>query len=209
MIRLWGRLNSMNVQKVLWTLDTLKLPYEQRDAGMQFGINTTPDYLRKNPNGKVPLLEDGDYIIWESQAICRYLCNQYQGESLYPSAAVDRGQVDQWLDWANASINQSLSVVFWQTLRLPEGKRDPKRLEEETAKTVASLTIFTSALAGRSYIAADRFTLADLVMAPVAYRMIGLSLVSIEKEEWKPLADWYARVQRDSSFQKWVAKPLS
>jgi glutathione S-transferase len=100
-------------------------------------------------------------------------------------------------------------VVFWQTLRLPENKRDPHRIKEESAKTVASLAIFASALAGRSYIAAGKFTLADLVMAPVVYRMIGLSLLSIEKEEWKPLADWYARVQKDPSFQKWVAKPLS
>lgn len=105
MIRLWGRNNSMNVQKVLWTLDELGLRYERLDAGMQFGINNTPDYLQKNPNGKVPLLEDDGYAIWESQAICRYLCNQYQGSQLYPWTRRPGGRLTSgWIGPIRASI---------------------------------------------------------------------------------------------------------
>jgi glutathione S-transferase len=208
MIRLWGRTNSMNVQKVLWTLDELGLRYERLDAGMQFGLNNTPDYLKKNPNGKVPLLEDDGYAIWESQAICRYLCNQYQGSQLYPLDAQARGQVDQWLDWANSGVNNSLSVVFWQTLRLPEEQRDGKKLKEETDKTIAALQIFNRALSGRSFVATSHFSLADLAMAPVVFRCIGLGLVDLGKPDWSALASWYAETERNQWFKKWVVQPL-
>ncbi len=208
MIRLWGRTNSMNVQKVLWTLDELGLRYERLDAGMQFGINNTPDYLQKNPNGKVPLLEDDGYAIWESQAICRYLCNQYQGSQLYPLDAQARGQVDQWLDWANSGVNNSLSVVFWQTLRLPENQRDAKKLKEETDKTVAALQIFNQALTGRSFVATSHFSLADMVMAPVVFRCIGLGLVDLSKPYWSALSSWYAAIEQNQWFKKWVVQPL-
>ena len=208
MIRLWGRTNSMNVQKVLWTLDELGLRYERLDAGMQFGINNTPDYLQKNPNGKVPLLEDDGYAIWESQAICRYLCNQYQGSQLYPLDAQARGQVDQWLDWAKSGVNNSLSVVFWQTLRLPENQRDAKKLKEETDKTVAALQIFNQALTGRSFVATSHFSLADMVMAPVVFRCIGLGLVDLSKPDWSALSSWYAAIEQNQWFKKWVVQPL-
>jgi glutathione S-transferase len=175
---------------------------------MQFGINNTPDYLQKNPNGKVPLLEDDGYAIWESQAICRYLCNQYQGSQLYPLDAQARGQVDQWLDWANSGVNNSLSVVFWQTLRLPEDQRDGKKLKEETDKTVAALRIFNQALTGRSFVATNHFSLADMAMAPVVFRCVGLGLVDLGKPDWSALATWYAGIERNQWFKKWVVQPL-
>ncbi len=208
MIRLWGRTNSMNVQKVLWTLDELGLRYERLDAGMQFGVNNSPEYLQKNPNGKVPLLEDDGYAIWESQAICRYLCNQYQGSGLYPLDARERGQVDQWLDWANAGINSSLSVVFWQTLRLPADQRDTKKLQEKTDKTTAALKVFNQALVNRRFIATDRFSLADMAMAPVVFRCIGLQLLDASQPQWAALAHWYAGVEQNQWFKRWVVQPL-
>jgi len=198
----------MNVQKVMWTLDELGLQFERHDAGMQHGINNTPDFLAKNPNGKVPLLEDNGYAIWESQAICRYLCNQYQGGELYPIEAQARGQVDQWLDWASTGINNSLSVVFWQTLRLAEDQRDAKKLLEETDKTRASLQVFNRALTGRSYVATNHFSLADMAMAPVVFRCAGLGLIDLTQSDFSPLASWYRSVEQNAWFKKWVVQPL-
>jgi len=84
MLRLWGRTSSINVRKVLWTLQELGVPFERIDAGLAYGHNHTPDYLAKNPNALVPLLEDGDFTLWESNAMVRYLCAKHAAATLYP-----------------------------------------------------------------------------------------------------------------------------
>ncbi len=76
-LTIWGRANSVNVQKVLWCLTELDLAYERIDAGMQFGKNNEAAYLAMNPNGRVPTLVDGDYVLWESNSVMRYLCMAY------------------------------------------------------------------------------------------------------------------------------------
>ena len=99
-ITIWGRPNSVNVQKVLWCLHELDLAYERIDAGMAFGKNREPEYLTMNPNGRVPTLVDGDFVLWESNSIMRYLVRAYAPQStLYPHAPKVRSGVDRWLDW--------------------------------------------------------------------------------------------------------------
>jgi len=95
-IRIWGRANSVNVQKVLWCLRELDLSYERIDAGMAFGRNREPEYLAMNPNGRVPTLVDGDVVLWESNSIMRYLVLAYrEGSPIYPSAPKRRASVDR------------------------------------------------------------------------------------------------------------------
>jgi len=208
-ITLWGRLNSMNVQKVLWVLDRLQLNYERIDAGMQFGVNNTPEYLALNPNGKVPLLKDGNTVVWESQAICRYLCNQYGGDALYPVDARQRAAVDQWIDWASCGIIGSLSLVFWQLVRTPEDKRDPAKIAEETAKTLASLKVLSQSLGNKTYLANERLSLADIVLVPVVYRCFGLKLISRDDSSLGPVTQWFDRVSSEPEYKKWMSAPLT
>ena len=100
-LTIWGRANSVNVQKALWCLAELDLAYERIDAGMQFGKNTEAAYLAMNPNGRVPTLVDGDYVLWESNSVMRYLCMAYGGNSpIYPSLPKALAGVDSWLDWS-------------------------------------------------------------------------------------------------------------
>ncbi|MFZ9071165.1 MAG: glutathione binding-like protein, partial [Burkholderiaceae bacterium] len=113
-----------------------------------------------------------------------------------------------WLDWANAGINNSLSVVFWQTLRLPEDQRDAKKLKDETDKTISALKVFNQGLVNRRFIATDLFSLADMAMAPVVFRCIGLQLIDHSQPQWAALADWYACVEQNQWFKKWVVQPL-
>ena len=100
-LTIWGRKNSVNVQKVLWCSHELELTHRRIDAGMQFGRNGDPEYLAMNPNGRVPTLVDGDFVLWESNSIMRYLVLAYgQGSPLYPARPKLRASVDRWLDWS-------------------------------------------------------------------------------------------------------------
>jgi len=99
-IHLWGRISSLNVRKAVWAAQELGLDFQRTDAGAAFGVTTTPEYLQKNPNALVPLLEDGDFVLWESNAIVRYLCAQYgQAQGLYPTDLRARFDAERWMDW--------------------------------------------------------------------------------------------------------------
>src|ERR1700688_4011685 len=104
-LKIWGRANSVNVQKVLWCLRELDLAYQRIGAGMAFGRNTEPEYLAMNPNGRVPTMVDGDFVLWESNSIMRYLVLAYTaGSPIYPQALHRRAGVDRWLDWTLSTL---------------------------------------------------------------------------------------------------------
>lgn len=124
MLRLWGRLSSINVRKVVLCAQMLELPFERVDAGLSHGIVNTPAYLRKNPNGLVPLLEDGDFTLWESNAIVRYLCASNRS-ALYPHDLAARFDAERWMDWQQTTLNPAGSPGFKQLIRTPEAQRDP------------------------------------------------------------------------------------
>ncbi|MGH9806728.1 MAG: glutathione S-transferase, partial [Terriglobia bacterium] len=113
-ITIWGRANSVNVQKVLWCLRELDLAYTRIDAGMAFGRNHEPDYLAMNPNARVPTLVDGDFVLWESNSVMRYLAIAHRPQSpVYPQAPKKRAGVDRWLDWTLSTVQPVDRPVFW------------------------------------------------------------------------------------------------
>src|SRR5919198_5714089 len=122
-MKLLGRKTSGNVQKVLWLLEELKMPYEREDYGRQFNNTQTPEYLRMNPNAKVPTLVDGELVIWESNTILRYLATKAKSP-LYPADAAKRTQVERWMDWQLASLNGPYLVMFKES-KLEADKRSP------------------------------------------------------------------------------------
>ena len=125
MLRIWGRKNSSNVRKALWIAEELGLAYESINAGGAFGINDQPEYLAKNPNGVVPMIEDGDFVLWESNAIVRYLAAQYAPDSaLFPSDPKARAQADKWMDWTTSTLAGPFRSVFWGVVRTPADQRD-------------------------------------------------------------------------------------
>ena len=131
-LTIWGRANSVNVQKVLWCLAELDLAYERIDAGMQFGKNNEAAYLAMNPNGRVPTLVDGDYVLWESNSVMRYLCMAYGGNSpIYPSQPKARASVDRWLDWTLSTLQPVDRPVFWALVRTPVEKRDMVAIQKD------------------------------------------------------------------------------
>ena len=131
-ITIWGRANSVNVQKVLWCLHELDLAYDRIDAGMAFGRNNEAPYLAMNPNGRVPTLVDGDYVLWESNSVMRYLTMRYRPESsIYPQAPKLRAGVDRWLDWTLSTVQPVDRPVFWALVRTPVEKRDMVAIQKD------------------------------------------------------------------------------
>ncbi len=126
MITLWGRNNSTNVKKVLWTLEELDLPFKQVMAGPEFGVNKDADYPAMNPNGLVPLLRDDetDATLWESNTIVRYLAAQYGRGRLWVENPAQRAQGEKWMDWANQTLSPTHRVILMGLIRTPEADRD-------------------------------------------------------------------------------------
>src|SRR6266702_1843690 len=135
MLKLWGRINSINVQKVLWALAELRVPYERSDAGLQFGVVNEPFYRRMNPNGRVPTIEDNGLVLWESNAIVRYLAAKHAPGDLWPDDIRTRADTDRWMDWSNSTFWPALRPLFMGLIRTPPEKRDPNAMEDARLTT--------------------------------------------------------------------------
>ena len=133
MLKIWGRLTSVNVQKVVWCADELGLEYERIEAGGKYGIVTTPPYLAINPNALVPVIEDGDVVLWESNAIVRYLAARHGAGTLWSTDAKLRADADRWMDWQTTTFNPAIGPVFWQLIRTAPEKRDAAVIETARA----------------------------------------------------------------------------
>jgi glutathione S-transferase len=192
MLRLWGRNNSVNVQKAIWCLEELKVLYERIDAGMQYGVVNTPQFRKMNPNGLVPVIEDGGAVIWESNAIVRYLGAKYGKGTLWPEDPAARAQSDKWMDWCATVYWPPMRTVFWGLVRTPPEKRN---LEEIDA-----------ALAGSDYIAGTQLTIGDIALGAISWRWFGIEM---ERPPLPNVEAWFKRLSQREAFKKSVLLPLS
>ena len=207
-LTIWGRPNSVNVQKVLWCLRELELPFARIDAGMQFGRTNEPDYLAMNPTGRIPVLVDGDYVLWESNSIMRYLCMAYGPASpIYPQDAKRRAGVDRWLDWTLSTLQPVERPVFWALVRTPAAQRDMIAIQRDADVAAEAWRIVDRQLAARRYLEGDQFTLADVAIAAFARRWFGVE--GIIRPELPELDRWYAQVADRPGFVQFVAPPMS
>ena len=207
-LKIWGRANSVNVQKVLWCLRELDLAYERIDAGMAFGRNREPDYLAMNPNGRVPTLVDGDYVLWESNSIMRYLNLAYgKGLAIYPQSPQARAAVDRWLDWTLTTLQPVDRPVFWALVRTPVEKRDMVAIQKDADAEAVQWRIVDAQLATRRFIEGDDFTIADIALGAYARRWIGVE--GIRKPQLAHLDRWFAQLANRPGFQQFIAPPMS
>ena len=205
MLTIWGRSTSSNVQKVLWCCDELDLAYQRIDAGREFGQVDEPAYRTLNPNGLVPTLVDGDLVIWESNAILRYLCNRYGGEPLYPAAPAARAQVDQWLDWQLTTLGPAMTPLFWGLVRTPEAERDMKAIEAMAKRAGQAWRLLDSRLAGHPYVAGPSLSIADLALGNAVRRWYSFAL---ERPMLPHLAEWYRLLGERPGFRTHVMTPV-
>ena len=207
-LTIWGRANSVNVQKVLWCLAELDLGYERIDAGMQFGKNTEADYLAMNPNGRVPTLVDGDFVLWESNSIMRYLCLAYRPDTpIYPREPRRRAGIDRWLDWSLSTVQPVDRPVFWALVRTPAERRDMARIQNDADAEAVQWRIVDAQLATRRFIEGDNFTIADIALGAYARRWFGVE--GIVRPTLAHLDRWFARLSERPAFLRFIAPPMS
>jgi glutathione S-transferase len=187
MLKIWGRLSSINVRKVVLAAQELDIPFERIDAGASFGIVRTPEYLAKNPNALVPVVEDDQVQLWESNVIVRYLCARYASDLLYPLALPQRFDAERWMDWQQTTLNPAGRTAFFYWIRTAPDQRDPQILAKSVEATEALLALFDQHLSRRPFVAGDHLTMADLPLACEIHRWFNLPQPHTERphiERW-------------------------
>jgi len=204
MLRLLGRQTSGNVQKVIFMLEELRLPYVREDYGRQFGNTQTDAYRKLNPNAKVPTLLDGELTIWESHTILRYLAAT-RGPQLTGAKPADRTLVERWIDWLLGALNGPFLAVFREASK-PAPERHPE-FATQAAELLGQLKIADGHLAGRQWFALDRLTIADIALAPITKRCLAFP---IEKPAFDNLLRWQSAIEARPAFAVAVGvKPSS
>jgi glutathione S-transferase len=206
MLKIWGRNNSVNVQKVLWCCEEMDVKYERIDAGGQFGVVNTPQYRALNPNGLVPTIEDGPFVLWESNAIVRYLTAKHSPGKLWPEDLKVRAEADKWMDWSSTVFWPAFRPLFWNLVRTPIDQRDPKAMEDSRMKTAEVLGYLDAHLKHREYVAGDELTMGDIPMGCAAWRWFGLD---IERPELPQVQRWFNVLKQRPAYQSVVLLPLT
>jgi glutathione S-transferase len=206
MLKIWGRTNSVNVKKALWVAEELGLKYERVDAGMQFGVTRTPEYLSMNPNSLVPTIEDDGFVLWESHTIVRYLAAKHSMGKLCPSDLKARADAERWMDWA-FTFQAAMRNVFWGLIRTPPEKRDAAAIEEARVKSnQLAADVLEKSLAGRAYVAGNAFTMGDI---PIGCEVQRWKRCPIERPKLPNIDAWFDRLCARPAFRKCVDIPLS
>ena len=213
-ISIWGRANSVNVQKVLWCCAELSVAVNRIDAGMAHGHVDSPEYRAMNPNGRVPTLVQGDFVLWESNAIIRYLtlsrieAGSEVALSLYPAAAVKRAPVERWLDWVLTTMQPAERPLFWNMVRTKPEDRDAKVIATATKASADAWGVLEAHLShGGAFVEGDSFTLADIVLGAYARRWFGVDVPN--RPAYVKLRAWYDGITQRPAFQQHIAMPLS
>jgi glutathione S-transferase len=205
-MKIWGRANSINVMKVLWTADECGIAHDRIDVGGAFGGNDQPWYLKLNPNGVVPTIDDGGHIVWESNSAVRYLAAKYASGTLWPVDPGARSQADRWMDWQLSTISEPMRVVFWGLIRTAPEKRDMAAIGKAAAEAGRLFGRLDAHLAEHAYVAGSHFTMGDIPVGCFAYRYFALD---IERPELKNLRAWHDRLAARPAFARHVMLKLT
>ena len=205
MLKIWGRTNSVNVKKALWAAEELGLKYQRIDAGMQFGVTKTPEYLSMNPNSLVPTIEDDGFVLWESHTIVRYLAAKHAMGTLCPADLKARADAERWMDWA-FTFQNAMRAVFWGLIRTAPEKRDHKAIEEGRTQSAKLLEVLERNLQKKTYVTGDAFTMGDI---PIGCEVQRWMRVPIERAPFPALQAWFDRLGQRPAFRQVVDIPLT
>ena len=208
MLKIWGRNTSSNVQKVIWALAEMQLPFERIDVGGAFGKTKEAAYLAMNPNSLVPTLEEEDgFTLWESNSIVRYLAAKHANRTLEPADLRVRASAQKWMDWQLSVMGPAITPDFWGLIRTPAEQRDAQAIATGKDKTIAAAKIMDAQLGKTQYLAGNDFSYGDIPVGIMIYRYIQL----IPERPATPNLDrWYAAISSRAAFKAQVAVvPLS
>ncbi len=206
MVRVLGRANSINVQKVMWIAAEIGLDVERVDVGGAFGGNDQADYLAKNPNGRIPTLEDGEFILWESNAIVRYLAEKYGAAPWQPARVEDKFHAHQWMDFYLTTLHPSMTTIFWTLVRTAPEDRNQAALDKALVEASKAFTIVDAHLAKNTFMTGTAPTIGDVPLGCAAYRWHNLE---IERPDLPHLKRWYESLASRLAYQENVMLPLT
>ncbi|MBP2557282.1 glutathione S-transferase [Neorhizobium galegae] len=198
MLTLYGRRDSSNTAKVLWLLDELALPFDFVLTGGKFGGNDNNEFLQMNPFGKVPVIRHGDVIVWESNAVLRYLANLQDSGPLWPQAAGEAAKIDRWMDWSSISVTPPLT-------RLRKAMKAGTANDAARQSVMAPFAQVNAWLGNNRYLAGEHLTLADMTFAPSAYRYCLLQ----DKVSLPNLETYVERLNENEAYRRHISGALT
>lgn len=208
MLTVWGRTNSVNVQKVMWAVGELGLEHERHDAGGAFGGLDTPEYAAMNLNRRIPVLKDADgTVAWESNACVRYLAARHGGAGpLWPEDLAARAQADAWMDWTTSTIQPDMHPIFWNLVRTPEPQRDMAAVRDAVPRIAKSWGLLDDHLADRRFVAGDALTVGDIPVGCYYWRYINLD---VERPNLPNLQIWFQTLKERDAYREHVMLPVT
>jgi glutathione S-transferase len=206
MLLLWGNADSVNVQKIMWCCEELGLAYQRIDAGRHFGVVNTPEFRQINPNGLVPTIDDDGFVLWESNAILRYLAAKHAAGTLWPTDVRERALADRWMDWANSTLWPTMVPLFRAFMRTPEAQRNAAAIEADRLEMVEVLRVLDAQLAAIEFVGGDTFTMGDIAVGCAAWRWMALP---IERPALPNLQRWFDSLATRPAYRRVVMLPLT
>ncbi len=205
MLKIWGRVNSINVQKPLMVLEEAQLPYERIDAGLHFGINNTPEYKAMNPNGVVPTIDDDGFVLWESNTVARYIARKFGNGKLWPADVQEQANQDRWMDWQQTTMIAPVNAMFAPLIR-GMGDKSPEAIEKGRLRAEQVLAMLDAWLANNEQISGKTFGVADCVLGPSVHRWFHLP---IERPKLTHLERWFDALMQRPSAKKIIISPIT
>lgn len=203
---LYGRASSYNVQKVLWFLDELELPYQHIECGGKHGGLDTTEFGKFNPLRKVPVLLDCGVSVWESNTILRYIAATYAGEQWWNTSAAVRSEYERWMDWSIDKFESSFTGLFWGFYRTPELQRDIKSINRHKRDYLYCLAVMDQQLIGNEFLNGANISLSDITLGVFIYRLQGIGL---DIDLPANVSRWYRTLKTRKSYVRWVMSDFS
>lgn len=204
-IIVWGRRSAFNVQKVLWMLGELAIEFDHRDAGGSAGGLDRPEFLAMNPHGRVPVIADGQVIVWESHSILRYLAATYGSGSLWSESPALRSAADRWMDWSLATLQPDFMKLFWGAFRTPESERDQAAIRAALSACDRHFRMLDAQLESQPFLAGSELTMADLPAGTSLYRYFEMG---IDVPRPPHVCAWYSRLAARPAYREHVMVPF-
>ena len=205
MIELWGRSNAYNVQKPLWLMAELELEFKHHDIGSCAGDLETPEFLKLNPQARIPVLQHGAAVVWESNSILRYLANSAAATALYPDEPLQRSQVERWMDWELASLQPAFIDLFWGYYRTPPSTRDAKSIELAQQQCLNHFEVLDRQLTTQPFLAGGFFSLADIACGVCLFRYFNMGL---DVDQPAHVMRWYLQLSQRKAFRHTIMQPF-
>lgn len=206
MLTIWGRKNSNNVKKVLWCAGELGLSFTHINAGGDYGKVNDAAYRALNPNGLVPLLQDDDFVLWESNTIVRYLAAKFGQPPFYPQDLQARAAAEKWMDWQIAPITAPFRTLFWGIVRTEPAQRNHPQIEAAINELEQHFDIVEQTLANQPYLSGETFSIGDIPLGTFIYAWFEMP---IKRQSRPHMERWYQQLCTRSAYQNAVMLPLS